>query len=112
MPATSTARWRRSSSHHDTDRVSRRVAMVTGASRGIGRACAHALAEAGLDVGITARTMTEGSGVDDSDVGAGAAVEGSLERTAAEVEQRGVDAFAVVADLLDHDSLRVAVGAI
>jgi NAD(P)-dependent dehydrogenase (short-subunit alcohol dehydrogenase family) len=85
--------------------------MVTGASRGIGRACAHALAEAGLDVGITARTMTEGSGVDDSDVGAGVAVEGSLDRTAGEVRERGVEAFAVVADLLDHESLRDAVRA-
>src|SRR3954452_12313036 len=112
MPATSTAPWRRSSSHHDTDRVSRRVAMVTGASRGIGRACAHALAEAGLDVGLTARTLTEGTGVDDSDVGAGAPVEGSLERTAAEVRERCADAHAVVADLLDHESLRAAVGAV
>src|SRR4051794_13784966 len=111
MPATSTAPWRRSSSHHDTDRVNRRVALVTGASRGIGRACAHALAEAGLDVAITARTLTEGSGVDDSDVGRGAPVEGSLERTAAEVRGRGTEAFAVVADLLDYDSLRAAVEA-
>src|SRR3954466_5957327 len=89
----------------------RRVALVRGGSRGSGRACAHALADAGLDVAITARTLTEGSGIDDSDVGAGVAVEGSLERTAAEVQQRGVDAFAVVADLLDHDSLRASVDA-
>src|SRR3954466_4363507 len=90
----------------------RRVALVRGGSRGSGRACAHALADAGLDVGITARTLTEGSGVDDSDVGAGAPVEGSLGRAAAEVRGRGADAHAVVADLLGHDSLRAAVGAV
>lgn len=84
---------------------------MTGASRGIGRACAQALAGAGLDVAVTARTLREGDGVDDSDAGLGAAVEGSLERTAAEVEERGARAVTVVADLLDHESLRQAVSA-
>ena len=36
------------------------VAIVTGASRGIGRAGAVALAEAGFDVVVSARTVREG----------------------------------------------------
>jgi NAD(P)-dependent dehydrogenase (short-subunit alcohol dehydrogenase family) len=87
----------------------RPVAFVTGASRGIGRATAHALADAGFDVALTARTRHEGEGVDDSDAGGGVVVEGSLERTADEVVARGARAVPLVADLLDHESLRRAV---
>ena len=36
------------------------VAFVTGASRGIGKACAIELAKVGYDVAISARTLTEG----------------------------------------------------
>jgi NAD(P)-dependent dehydrogenase (short-subunit alcohol dehydrogenase family) len=38
----------------------RRVAFVTGASRGIGKGIAIHLARAGFDVAITARTVEEG----------------------------------------------------
>lgn len=40
-----------------------KVALVTGAGRGIGAACALALAEAGADVAITARTEEQLAGV-------------------------------------------------
>jgi NAD(P)-dependent dehydrogenase (short-subunit alcohol dehydrogenase family) len=87
----------------------RAVALVTGASRGIGRACALALAEAGFDVAFTARTEKEGDGRDDSDAGGGEQIEGSLERTAADVESRGARALPLVADLTDFASLDAAV---
>jgi NAD(P)-dependent dehydrogenase (short-subunit alcohol dehydrogenase family) len=84
------------------------VALVTGASRGIGKASAVALAEAGFDVAITARTVREGQGVDDSDDHA-RPVSGSLETTAALVEGAGRRALSMAADLLDHASLTAAV---
>jgi NAD(P)-dependent dehydrogenase (short-subunit alcohol dehydrogenase family) len=83
----------------------RQIALVTGASRGIGKATAVALAAAGFDVAVTARTVHEGEGVDDSDTGAGRAIPGSLDTTAAEVEAHGARALAVRMDLLDRPTL-------
>jgi NAD(P)-dependent dehydrogenase (short-subunit alcohol dehydrogenase family) len=79
--------------------VERRVAFVTGASRGIGKASAVALARAGFDVVVTARTLREG----ESDA------PGSLETTAAAVRAAGREALPVFLDLLERDSLAAAV---
>jgi NAD(P)-dependent dehydrogenase (short-subunit alcohol dehydrogenase family) len=87
--------------------MTERTALVTGASRGIGKATAVALAEAGCDVAFTARTVHEGEGVDDSDRGGGA-VPGSLDTTAALVEAVGRRALPIAMDLLDRDSIVAA----
>jgi NAD(P)-dependent dehydrogenase (short-subunit alcohol dehydrogenase family) len=87
-----------------------RRALVTGATRGIGRATAVALADAGWDVAVTGRTLSEGDGRDDSDTGDGRVLPGSLEATAAAVRGSGRDALELVADLHDHSALRGAVG--
>ena len=44
----------------DQGQGERRVAFVTGASRGIGKVCAVELAAAGFDVAVSARTQREG----------------------------------------------------
>jgi NAD(P)-dependent dehydrogenase (short-subunit alcohol dehydrogenase family) len=86
-----------------------RVALVTGASRGIGRQTALALARAGWDVAFTARTLLEGKGGVPSRQGSSVLpVEGSLATTAALVEQSGARALPVQMDLLDLASVRDA----
>ncbi|WP_431280712.1 SDR family NAD(P)-dependent oxidoreductase [Humitalea sp. 24SJ18S-53] len=69
------------------------VALVTGASRGIGRAAAVALAEAGARVVLAARAQNE------------------CEETAAILRERGLLAEAVALDVTDRHAVRVAVSA-
>ena len=73
--------------------MERRTAVVTGASRGIGKASAIALAQKGFDVAITARTMLK---EDQSPEPSGLSAEtlpGSLEETAEIIRSFKVQAF-------------------
>lgn len=83
--------------------MSKKVAFITGASRGIGAESAVALAKAGYQVAITARTLSEGEIHDH--VGNSTPLPGSLEATAAAVRAQGSEALCLQADILDEASV-------
>jgi NAD(P)-dependent dehydrogenase (short-subunit alcohol dehydrogenase family) len=86
-----------------------KTAIVTGATRGIGRATALALARLGFDVAITGRTQLEGDAAKRPEAAALPelrTVSGSLASTAAAIEAEGVRAVPLVLDLLDRDRLQ------
>jgi NAD(P)-dependent dehydrogenase (short-subunit alcohol dehydrogenase family) len=68
------------------------VALVTGTSRGLGKAIAQRLAAEGATVALTARTMNPDP-----------KYQGSLSETAAEIEAAGGRAIAAAADLSNAD---------
>jgi NAD(P)-dependent dehydrogenase (short-subunit alcohol dehydrogenase family) len=95
--------------------MARKVALVTGASRGIGKVCAQYLARAGYDVAVTARTVHEGEAREHSSTLKKSKTDplpGSLDATAALVEAEGRQALPVAADLLDPVSLGACVATV
>ncbi|HEY8215559.1 MAG TPA: SDR family oxidoreductase [Acidimicrobiia bacterium] len=95
--------------------MSRRVAFVTGASRGIGKACATELAKAGFDVAITARSVQEGEEREHSSTMHKTdtrPLPGSLATTAQMIADAGHEALVLPADLLDRASLGAAVATV
>lgn len=68
-----------------------RVAIVTGAGRGLGKGIALALAEAGADVVCTARTASQ------------------IEATASEIQALGSKAMAITCDVTDGQAVQTMV---
>ncbi|OEY66345.1 SDR family NAD(P)-dependent oxidoreductase [Marinobacter sp. X15-166B] len=87
-----------------------KIAMVTGASRGIGRATALAFAREGYDLVISARSVADGTRHEHQVVAPdGTPLAGSLQATAAAVEALGRKVWMIPLDLLDEASVGRAV---
>ncbi len=78
--------------------VTGKVALVTGASRGIGKGVAIGLAKEGARLFVSARSLDRSSATRDPD---GKPLPGSLAETVAELKALGAEATAIACDLAD-----------
>jgi NAD(P)-dependent dehydrogenase (short-subunit alcohol dehydrogenase family) len=83
-----------------TGKLSGKTALVTGSSRGIGRAIAQRLAAEGATVVVTARSYEPSPSVRG---GEALAIPGTIGETIKLIEEAGGTAFGVAADLEDSD---------
>lgn len=76
----------------------RKVAFITGATRGVGRACARKLAREGWDVVVAGRSTTEQANLP-----------GTVYSVAEEIRALGVNALPVYCNLVEQQSIDLAV---
>jgi dehydrogenase/reductase SDR family protein 1 len=79
--------------------LDKKIALVTGASRGVGKGIAVSLAEAGMLVYITGRTINEGD--------SGSKLTGTIYQTQVEIEEKGGKCIVLQCDHRDDEQVKM-----
>lgn len=87
----------------DRPDLSGQTAFITGTTRGIGKALALSLAEQGCNVVSTGKTSEE------DDYGEEKDLEGTIEQTARECREKGVDSIPIQLNVRDEENVEAAV---